>query len=82
MTAYQKATDVLAAMLSSSPKALRSFQTEKSLIEAFGGDESMVPANIMQDWRNMEDSQSFMVLSPSSLDSMIIFMVVISVGKR
>lgn len=49
----EKETDALAAMLSFSPKALRSFETEKSLIDAFGGDESMVPANILQDWRNM-----------------------------
>lgn len=53
LAAHQKATDALAAMLSFSPKALRSFETEESLIEAFGGDESMVPANILQDWRNM-----------------------------
>lgn len=53
LAAYQNATDVLAAMLSFSPKALRSFETEKSLIEAFGGKESMVPVNILQDWKNM-----------------------------
>lgn len=53
VAAHQKATNVLAAMLSFSPKALRSFETEESLIEAFGGEESMVPANILQDWRNM-----------------------------
>lgn len=53
LATYQNATDVLAAMLSFSQKALRSFETEKSLIEAFGGDESMVPANVMQQWRSM-----------------------------
>jgi len=44
----------LGMILSRSKKALRSFETEKSLIEAFGGDESMVPVNVMQEWRNMD----------------------------
>jgi ankyrin repeat protein len=54
LAVHNNMTDQLAKFLSLSPKALRSFETEESLIKAFGGDESMVPPNVMQDWKQMK----------------------------